>query len=68
MKTASYHSSNFGSFAFTTGYVTYHVSPRYAKASDAQLAEWESSRLKAVRNAAKTERAERAISAWRKAS
>ena len=66
MKTASYHSTNLGSFAFATGYVTYHVSPRYAKATDEQLAEWTNSKLKAVRNAARTEQAERAIREWRK--
>ena len=39
------------------GYVTYHVSPRYAKASEAQLAEWAESRMAPVRSAALTEQA-----------
>lgn len=71
MKTKSYHVSNFGSFgggvvADTEGYVTIHDSPRYAKASDDQLAEWaESGRTLAIRNAAQTEINERRLNEWR---
>ena len=70
MKTKTYHISNMGKFAPTgcadsTGYVTYHDSQRYRKATDEQLAEWSESRVKSVRNAAKTEVAERALSEWR---
>lgn len=71
MKTKSYHISNLGSFAPSSanvenGYVTYHDSPRYGKASDEQLEEWAGSRTKAVRNAAVTEQAERALAKWQK--
>lgn len=70
MKTKSYHISNFGRFAPTSaadvnGYVTYHDSDRYAKASDDKLAEWAESRTKAVRNAALTEQAQRNLRQWR---
>lgn len=71
MKTKSYHISNLGSYAPShiadnNGYVTYHDSIRYGKASDEQLAEWAESRNKAVRNAAITEQAERDLEEWRK--
>lgn len=70
MKTKTYHVSNLGSFGGgvspgTNGYVTYHDSPRYAAATDEQLEEWSDSQSRAVRNAAKTEMAERGINAWR---
>jgi hypothetical protein len=69
MNTRSYHISNLGSYAprgiDTNGYVTYHVSRQYSKASDEQLAEWAAeSRIKAVRNAAITEQAERRLAKW----
>ncbi len=70
MKTKSYYKSNLGSFspAISTndGYITYHDSPRYAKATAEQLEKWAGSNLKAVRNAALTEQAERALGEWRK--
>jgi len=71
MKTNSYHISNLGSYAYShiadsNGYVTYHDSPRYGKATDEQLDEWAESRSKAVRNAAITEQAERQLSKWQK--
>lgn len=70
MKTKSYHKSNLGSFApsisTNDGYITYHDSPRYAKASEEQLEEWAGARIAAVRNAALTEQAERALGEWRK--
>lgn len=71
MKTKSYHISNLGSYApsqiaDSNGYVTYHDSERYSKATDEQLAEWAESRVKAVRNAAITEQAERELSKWQK--
>lgn len=70
MNTKCYHISNFGSFApeveaDANGYVTYHESERYAKASNAQLREWLGSRIKAVRNAAATEIAQRKLNQWR---
>lgn len=70
MKTRAYHISNLGSFGASVptgrdGYVTYHDSPRYAKASNSRLAEWTESRCKAVRAAAWTELAERGIAEWR---
>lgn len=70
MKIKSYHVSNLGSFAprecaGNDGYVVYHDSPRYRTATEEQLASWSESRIKPVRNAAKTEIAERALSEWR---
>ena len=72
MKTKTYHVSNLGSFGGVVspdanGYVTYHDSPRYDKATDKQLADWAESTIRAVRNAAKTEMAERGIREWRNA-
>ena len=49
----------------SNGYVTIHDSPRYAKATDEQLAEWAKSRTQAVRAAALTEQAERGLREWR---
>jgi len=71
MKTRSYHISNLGSYApshiaDSNGYVTYHDSDRYGKATDEQLEEWAESRIKAVRNAAITEQAERKLAEWQK--
>lgn len=71
MKTKSYHISNLGSFAPSSatvenGYVTYHDSPRYRNATEDQLNEWSGVRTKAVRNAAVTEIAERALRVWQK--
>lgn len=70
MKTRTYHISTLGSFAprgcaGRDGYVICHDSPRYAKASESQLATWRESRSKAVRNAALTEIAERSLQVWR---
>lgn len=70
MKTKTYHVSNLGSFGGgvspdTNGYVTYHDSPRYARGTAEQLAEWAESPVRAIRNAAKTEMAERGIQDWR---
>jgi hypothetical protein len=68
MKTKSYHKSNLGSYAphisTNDGYITYHDSPRYAKASQEQLEEWAGSRIEAVRNAALTEQGKRALGEW----
>jgi len=71
MKTKSYHISNFGSFAPAgaterDGYVAYHDSDRYGKATGAQLDTWSESRNTAVRNAALTEQAERRLAKWQK--
>jgi hypothetical protein len=70
MKTKSYHKSNLGSFApaisTNDGYIVYHDSPRYGKATEEQLEAWAESRIKAVSNAARTEQAERALNEWRK--
>jgi hypothetical protein len=70
MKTKSFHSSNMGSYGAglptnSNGYVTIHDSPRYAKATEEQLAEWAESRTHAVRAAALTEQAERGLREWR---
>jgi len=71
MKTKSYHHSNLGSYApsgatrDSQGYITYHVSPRYASASQEQLDTWSEGKNTAVRNAALTEIAERALKIWR---
>lgn len=70
MKTTSYHISNLGRFASrviadSLGYVKIHDSDRYASASKSQLREWrENGRTLAVRNAAATELANRAIAKW----
>ena len=69
MKTKSYHVSNLGSFAPSgladnQGYVMYHVSPRYGRATDEQLATWADSRSAVVRAAAITEQAERELAEW----
>jgi hypothetical protein len=70
MKTSTYHITHFGSFAPNIadgdGYVTYHCSERYQRATDAQLAMWAESRYTAVRNAALTEQCERRLAAWRR--
>ena len=50
------------------GYIEYHDSPRYAKASIAQLEEWAIARIKIVRNAARIELANRKIRAWNEKS
>lgn len=73
MKTKHYHISNLGSFGHSiptdaNGYVTYHDSPRYAKATEDQLEAWAMSRSPAVRAAARTEQAERALEQWRNAT
>jgi|LakMenEpi03Aug12_release.lakeMendotaPanAssembly.Ray.scaffolds.fasta_scaffold4234762_1 hypothetical protein len=72
MAVANFHISSFGSFASgfesSNGFVYYHDHPRYEKASDDQLAEWTTSRLKAVRNAAWAEINQRSLQAWRNAN
>lgn len=73
MTTATYHISNLGSYAPAgiaafDGYVIYHKSVRYARASDEQLAAWTESRIKAVRNAAVTEQAERKLAKWQRSN
>lgn len=70
MATATFHISNFGSFAtgFSThdgGFVRYHVSDRYEGATDDQLEIWTRSRSKAVRNAAWAEINQRRLDNWR---
>lgn len=70
MNIKTYHISNLGSFSprgvtvDSQGYVTYHSSDRYSKASNDQLVDWSCSRIRSVRNAALTEIAERSIVAW----
>ena len=69
MKISTYHVSNFGSFAprgvyQENGFVTYHDSPRYAKATVDKLNEWAESEKSAIRNAALTQKAERILAAW----
>lgn len=70
MKTTEYHVSNLAGYAPTEyanslGYITVHDSPRYAGADLDQLEEWvEESRFRAVRAAAATELANRALSDW----
>lgn len=70
MKTKSYHYTALGSYtpAGATrdrqGYITYHDSPLYAKATAEQLEEWSESLTTSVRNAAVTEIAERALAIW----
>jgi hypothetical protein len=71
MKIKRYHISNLGSFAPShlannDGYVAYHASGRYNSAMEAQLDIWADSRVRAVRNAAITEQAERKLEQWRK--
>ncbi len=73
MTTATYHVSNLGSYAPSgiadnNGYVTYHKSPRYGRATEAQLDGWACSRIAAVRNAAITEQAERRLAEWQRAN
>ena len=73
MKKSSTHKSNFGGFApigaNVNGYIEYHDSPRYARASLAQLEEWESdAKMLIVRNAARIELANRKIRAWNEKS
>ena len=70
MITKTYHISNFGSFApngvnCIDGFVTIHDSTRYVEASEEQLHKWTNSRLNAVRDAALTELANRALENWR---
>jgi len=72
MKIKSYHITNLGSFApsratqDSQGFVAYHCSERYATATESQLDGWADSRVAAVRNAALTEAAGRALAAWQK--
>ena len=73
MKKSSTHESNFGKFApigaNANGYIEYHDSPRYSKASIAQLEDWESNaKMQIVRNAARIELANRKIRAWNEKS
>lgn len=70
MKTKHFHPTNFGSMGGPwqvdrDGYVEYHASDRYAAATDEQLHQWLRSRLKAVRNAAAAEIANRRLDDWR---
>lgn len=75
MKTKTYHTTNLGKFAGRVaqfadgqGYVTYHDSDRYSDMTDADLDDLVANgRYRAVRAAAATELAERAIRAWRAA-
>lgn len=71
MKTRTAHISTFGSFrphcpSDSEGYIEYHDSPRYSKATPAQLNEWGASRFKLIRNAVALERACRALEKWQK--
>lgn len=71
MRKSAYHETMLGSFALPPsyadqlGFVTVHESPRYALATDEQLQQWADSRIKAVRAAALTQLAQRAIADWR---
>jgi len=71
MKTKKFHESNMGRFspggADSSGYITVHDSPRYASATDDQLAEWSESRIAVICSAARTEQAERSLRQWRAA-
>ena len=69
MKTTSFHHTNMGAYAPTAyadneGYITRHVSDRYAKADEAKLNEWLDSRIRYVRAAAAVELASRALAKW----
>jgi len=70
MKTTTYHISNFGRMAPSgveidnDGYVTIHDSPRYAQADKSLLEHWACSKLVKVRNAARTEIANRRVAEW----
>lgn len=71
MKTRFSHISTFGSFRpqcprDSEGYIEYHDSTRYAKATPAQLNEWAASRFALIRNAVALERARRALEQWQK--
>ena len=73
MRKSSTHKSNFGSFApigaNANGWIEYHESARYARASIAQLEEWEAdAKMLIVRNAARIELANRKIFAWNEKS
>lgn len=73
MKKSSTHISNFGKFApigaNDNGYIEYHDSKRYARASIAQLEEWEAdAKMQIVRNAARIELANRRIRDWNEKS
>ena len=74
MKTKSYHYTMLGSYTpaaatrDSQGYITYHDSPRYAQATAEQIDEWSESSNTAVRNAAVTEIAERALKVWQSAT
>lgn len=68
MKTKSYHHTDLGSYApsgatrDSQGYIVYHDSPRYSRATEEQLRQWSET---GVRNAALTEQAERSLAQWR---
>lgn len=72
MKTKTYHINHFGAFGVgvvtdTEGYVIYHDSRRYSKATEVQLLRWVDTSLSlAVRNAAQTELNERCLEEWRR--
>ena len=70
MKTREIHTTTLGRFApvhasDSSGHITFHDSPRYGRATAAQLELWADSRLAAVRAAAEIELAERRVAAWR---
>lgn len=71
MKTITYHVSVFGNFTpigldvTVGGYVIIHDSPRYAEADKSKLEHWACSKFPKVRNAARTEIANRRVQAWR---
>lgn len=69
MKVKTYHISNFGSLAprgvsQENGYVKYHDSPRYSDSNLEQLHDWANSNNYLIRNAARTELAERNVQTW----
>ena len=73
MKKLTVHKSSFGKFApigaNVNGYIEYHDSPRYSRATNAQLEEWASdARMQIVRNAARIELANRKIRSWNEKS
>ncbi len=72
MNTTKYHASNLGryapsEYADVEGYITIHDSPRYGRMTEAELAAMlASAGLRAVRAAAATELAERALGRWQR--
>jgi hypothetical protein len=69
MKTKKIHASVFGWFAPThledeEGYIVFHDSPRYAKATDESLERWALRKNVIIRNAAEVEQRSRLMAEW----